>query len=105
MASGIKMAAFVMPGLAGGDREKGRRHVADTLDILNEVRPTEIRVCSLAVLESAPLRGKWETGEFIPPGEDQMVDELQDLIEGISFDWTIRLVQIKVLKIGPRSVV
>jgi len=62
-------------------------------------------VRSLAVLESAPLRGKWEAGEFIPPSEDQMVDELQDLIEGISFDWTIRLVQIKVLKIGPRSVV
>ena len=58
MASGIKMAAFVMPGLAGEDREMGRRHVADTLDVLNQVRPTEIRVRSLAVLESAPLRGK-----------------------------------------------
>jgi hypothetical protein len=72
----------------------GRRHVADTLDVLNEVRPTEIRVRSLAVLESAPLQGKWENGEFIPPSEDQMVDELQDLIEGLSFDCTFETLQM-----------
>jgi len=75
----------------------GRRHVADTLDVLNEVRPTEIRVRSLAVLESAPLRGKWEAEEFLPPSEDQMVDELQDLIEGVNFDWTIEIYPIRKL--------
>jgi hypothetical protein len=94
MAAGIKVAAFVMPGLAGGDREMGRRHIADTLDVLNEVRPTEVRVRSLAVLESAPLRGKWEAGEFLPPSEAQMVDELKELIEGIDFDCTFETLQM-----------
>jgi len=94
MASGIKMAAFVMPGLAGGDREVGRRHVAETLDVLNEVRPAEVRVRSLAVLENAPLRGKWETGGFLLPGEDQMVDELKDLLEGIGFECAFETLQM-----------
>jgi hypothetical protein len=94
MASGIKMAAFVMPGLAGGDREMSGRHILDTLDVLNEIRPTEIRVRSLAVLESAPLRGKWEAGEFLPPSEEQMVDELKGLIEGVNFDCTFETLQM-----------
>ncbi|MCX5918031.1 MAG: radical SAM protein [Deltaproteobacteria bacterium] len=94
MASGIKMAAFVMPGLAGGDREMSARHILDTLDVLNEIRPTEIRVRSLAVLESAPLRGKWEAGEFLPPSEEQMVDELKGLIEGVNFDCTFETLQM-----------
>jgi histone acetyltransferase (RNA polymerase elongator complex component) len=94
MASGIKMAAFVMPGLAGGDREKSRRHIKETLDVLNEIGPTEIRARSLAVLESAPLWGKWEAGEFLPPREDQMVGELRELIEGIKFDCTFETLQM-----------
>ena len=94
MASGIKMAAFVMPGLAGGDREMSGRHILDTLDVLNEIRPTEIRVRSLAVLESAPLRGRWEAGEFLPPSEEQMVDELKGLIEGVNFDCTFETLQM-----------
>jgi hypothetical protein len=94
MASGIKMAAFVMPGLAGGDREMSGRHILDTLGVLNEIRPTEIRVRSLAVLESAPLRGKWEAGEFLPPSEEQMVDELKGLIEGVNFDCTFETLQM-----------
>jgi hypothetical protein len=88
------MAAFVMPGLGGGNREKSRRHIADTLDVLHEVRPTEIRVRSLAVLERAPLHGKWEAGEFLPPSEDQMVEELRELLEGIDFDCTFETLQM-----------
>jgi hypothetical protein len=83
-----------MPGLAGGDREMSGRHILDTLDVLNEIRPTEIRVRSLAVLESAPLRGKWEAGEFLPPSEEQMVDELKGLIEGVNFDCTFETLQM-----------
>jgi len=94
MASGIKMAAFVMPGLAGGNPEMSRRHMLDTLDVLKEIRPTEIRVRSLAVLESAPLRGKWEAGEFLPPSEEQMVDELKGLIQGVNFDCTFETLQM-----------
>jgi hypothetical protein len=94
VAAGIQMAAFVMPGLGGRDPDLSRRHTRDTIDLLNEIRPTEVRVRSLAVLESAPLYEKWKTGEFIPPGEDQMVEELKGLIEGLDFDCAFETLQM-----------
>jgi hypothetical protein len=94
VAAGIQMAAFVMPGLAGRDPDLSRRHTRDTISVLNEIRPTEVRVRSLAVLESAPLYGKWKAGVFIHPGEDQMVEELRELIEGIDFDCAFETLQM-----------
>jgi hypothetical protein len=71
-----------------------QRHVHDTLTVLNEVRPTEVRVRSLAILESAPLYTKWEAREFEAPSEDQMIDELRMLLEGLRFDCTIETLQM-----------
>ena len=93
-ASGIKMAAFVMPGLGGGNRELSPRHSRDTISVLNEMKPTEVRVRSLAVLESAPLHVRWESGEFQAPTDDQMVGELKALINGITFDCTFETLQM-----------
>jgi len=94
MDSGVQMAAFIMPGLAGKDAERSRRHTADTITVLNEIRPAEVRVRSLAVLKRAPLYGKWTAGEFLHPGEDQMVEELKELIEGLTFDCTFETLQM-----------
>jgi len=94
LVSGIRMAAFVMPGLAGSSKELMQRHVYDTLTVLNEVRPTEVRVRSLAILESTPLYTKWEAREFEAPSEDQMIDELRMLLEGLHFDCTIETLQM-----------
>jgi len=94
MASGIKMAAFVMPGLGGGNQELSQRHTRDTVSVLNEIKPTEVRVRSLAVLESAPLYARWESGEFQAPTDDWMVEELKALIDGISFDCTFETLQM-----------
>jgi hypothetical protein len=94
MASGIKMAAFVMPGLGGRNNELSQRHTRDTVAVLNEIKPTEVRVRSLAVLENAPLYARWESGEFQAPTEDQMVEELKALINGISFDCALETLQM-----------
>jgi histone acetyltransferase (RNA polymerase elongator complex component) len=94
VAAGIQMAAFVMPGLGGRDTDLSRRHTRDTISVLNEIQPTEVRVRSLAVLESAPLYGKCEAREFFHPGEDQMVEELGEMIEGIDFDCAFETVQM-----------
>ena len=94
VAAGIQMAAFVMPGLAGRDPDLSRRHMRDTISVLNEIRPTEVRVRSLAVLENAPLYGRWKAGEFLLPGEDQMVEELKELIEGLDVDCAFETLQM-----------
>lgn len=49
---------------------------------------------SLAVLESAPLYTKWESGDFQAPTDDQMVGELKALINGITFDCTFETLQM-----------
>ena len=94
MAAGIQMAAFVMPGLAGSDRERSAKHLRDTLSVLNGIKPTEVRVRSLAVLEKAPLYARWQSGEFQAPTDDQMVEELKALVEGISFDCSFESLQM-----------
>ena len=92
--AGINLAAFVMPGLAGKNRELTEKHISETISVLNEIKPTEVRVRSLAVLESSPLYIKWESGEFDAPPEDQMIDEIRLLIENLNFDCTIETLQM-----------
>jgi hypothetical protein len=94
MGAGINLAAFVMPGLAGENRELAKKHICETIAVLNEIKPTEARVRSLAILEAAPLYQKWESGEFEAPNDDQMVEELKMLIEGIDFDCTLETLQM-----------
>jgi len=92
--AGICVAAFVMPGLAGAEKSHADRHIQETIHVLNETRPTEVRVRSLAVLEGSPLYEMWTAGEFTPSTEDQNVDELRRLIEGIQFDCSFETLQL-----------
>jgi len=56
--AGINYAAFVMPGLGG--KRLSAVHIRETIKVLNEIRPTEVRVRSLAVLKDSPLYERWE---------------------------------------------
>jgi len=92
--AGICVAAFVMPGLAGAEKSLADRHIQETIQVLNVIRPTEVRVRSLAVLEGSPLYKKWKAGDFTPPTEDQNVEELRRLIKGIEFDCSFETLQL-----------
>lgn len=90
----INVAAFVMPGLAGYRQSPANTHIADTVFVLNEMRPKEIRVRSLAVLQQAPLYQLWKSGEFIAPTEDSLVEEMRELLEGIKVKCAIETLQM-----------
>ncbi len=92
--AGVKVAAFVMPGLGGGDRERSRSHMEETISVLNHIRPAEVRVRSLAVQRRTPLFELVRQGTFRTPGEDQMVEELGMLIQGLDFDCTFETLQL-----------
>jgi len=92
--AGIAVAAFVMPGLGGHDPSQSKNHIAETVRVLNEMRPHEVRVRSLAILQSALLYQRWQSGEFTAPTEDQLVEELIALLEGIAFECTIETLQM-----------
>lgn len=66
----------------------------DTISVLNEIRPSEVRVRSLAVNETSLLYERWRTGEFTAPGDDMMIEELRMLIEGLAFDCTFETLQM-----------
>jgi hypothetical protein len=92
--AGINLAAFVMPGLAGGKKELSRKHIRETISILNGVQPAEIRVRSLAIMERSPLHERWRSGEFTHPSDDHMVDELEQILEGLTFDCVFETLQL-----------
>lgn len=92
--AGIDGAAFVMPGLAGRGQLLSKTHMADTVSVLNEMQPKEIRVRSLAVLQKAPLYRRWESDEFTAPTEDSLAEEMQLLMEGIKVECTIETLQM-----------
>ncbi|MGC9323898.1 MAG: hypothetical protein ACP5G0_04025 [Desulfomonilia bacterium] len=93
MASGLQMAAFIMPGLAGRSRLSGE-HVMQTLDVLNMIHPSEVRVRSLAVIMGTPLFETYQTDGFCAPGEEQMIDEIGMIIEGLDFDCEFETLQM-----------
>jgi hypothetical protein len=92
--AGINLAAFIMPGLAGNNKHLAQQHVRETIRILNEITPTEVRIRSLAIIEGSPLFTQWESGAFEPPQEDQMIYEIKLLIEGLRCDCTIESLQM-----------
>lgn len=92
--SGMSMAAFVMPGLAGRQKELSRKHIAETIRVLNQVQPAEVRVRSLAIMEAAPLHERWRSGEFTHPTDDQMIDEIEQILEGLTFDCVLETLQL-----------
>ncbi|MFZ7112692.1 MAG: radical SAM protein [Desulfatiglandales bacterium] len=94
MEAGLQMAAFIMPGLAGSNEALSLRHLEDTIDVLNQIRPNEVRVRSLAVVEHSPLYAMVLSGDFSPPREDQMIEELAGIIRGLDFECTFETLQM-----------
>ena len=92
LEAGINYAAFVMPGLGG--KRLSKQHIKETVKVLNEIKPTEIRIRSLAVLKDSPLYELYKRGEFDPPTEYQMVEEIEEIIRGIKFDCIFESLQL-----------
>lgn len=91
--AGIRAAAFVMPGLGGRNRGMAD-HMERTVEVVNAGRPHEVRVRSLAVIEGSPLHALMDGGGFMPPTEDQMIDEIYELIKGIEYDCVFETLQM-----------
>lgn len=94
MDADIRCAVFVMPGLAGSHPERVEQHMRETIDLLNEIEPAEVRVRSLAVQEGSLLYEAYRTGDFKPATEDQMIEEIRMLIEGLHFNCTFETYQM-----------
>ncbi|MDY6912439.1 MAG: radical SAM protein, partial [Chloroflexota bacterium] len=76
--SGISLSEYVIPGIGG--RKWSQVHATETARVVNEINPDFIRLRSLIVREGTDLNTKFQSGEFEPPTEDEIVAELRVFI-------------------------
>lgn len=79
--SGISLSEYIIPGLGG--KSMWREHAVETARVLNQIDPDFIRVRTLKVLKIMPLHRKIETGDFVVPSDDEIVEEERLLIENL----------------------
>lgn len=79
--AGITLSEYVIPGLGG--RLRRRENAAGTARVLSAIGPDFIRLRSLTLRQGMPLFEKAQKGEFEAPSEDEVVEEIGWLIDGL----------------------
>ena len=81
VAAGISLCFYVLVGLGGQNFRDG--HPRETARVINAVRPPYVRLRSLFVKPGTPLHQQMVEGTFTPLAEDEQVEEIMSLLEGI----------------------
>jgi len=84
--AGIFLSVTVLLGIGGV--EYSEEHAKATADILNRMRPNQIAVLTLMVLENTPLAAMIRTGRFQLPGRLVLFSELRTLLARLDLDKT-----------------
>jgi len=82
MEAGFEVCCYVMPGLGG--RKYSREHAAETARVLRLVNPHHIRIRSLVIIPSSPLEEMFNSGEFEPLSEREVIKEIRDMLAGLT---------------------
>ncbi len=77
--AGLELSEYVMPGLGG--QAMWREHAVETAKVLNRINPDFIRLRSLRMPDTAPLKEKMRSGEFIMQTDDMVAEEIKLFIE------------------------
>ena len=81
MAAGMELSFYFLLGLGGQDLWK--EHVAESVKVLNEVKPHFIRIRRLYIHPLSRLSEKLKTGDFREQTPEGTVLELKHLLEGL----------------------
>lgn len=87
LKANIEFSLYVMPGLGGTTLSK--EHVTETIKVINAAHPSFVRFRTLALNKSVPLYNLFTRGEFTIPSEEDMVNEIRLMIEGIDIQTTV----------------
>ncbi|MCX7991505.1 MAG: radical SAM protein [Proteobacteria bacterium] len=82
--AGIEYSLYFMPGLGG--RRLSKKHVAETLYVINNAEPDFVRLRTLGLNEGIPLFELVKDGSFEVQSEEELVSEIKSLIEGININ-------------------
>lgn len=77
-SAGFKVVLHWMPNLLGATIESDR-HDFEHLWRDEALRPDEIKIYPCQLLESAPLHGLWERGQYTPYTSEELVELIADL--------------------------
>lgn len=85
--AGIFLSVTVLLGIGGADFSE--EHARATAEVLNRMRPNQIAVLTLMVLENTPLAEKVRSGKFQLPRQTVLFSELRTLLAGLDVDRTL----------------
>ncbi len=78
--AGIFLSVTCLLGLAGADPEASLAHARKTAEVLGRMRPSQIAVLTLMLMENTPLGQKAEAGLFSLPDKRQLFLELETMV-------------------------
>ena len=79
MAAGLSLSEYIIPGLGGTIHS--RQHARETARVINAINPDFVRLRTLHVVDGTPLIDMMQSGEFQPPGDEDIVKEIREFIE------------------------
>lgn len=79
--AGIELSEYVVLGLGG--KERSKRHIAGTIDVLNKIDPDFIRLRTFLPKINTPILEEIKTGKFMILSPHEVLQETYDLIKGL----------------------
>lgn len=79
--AGMFLSVTVLLGIAGSRHSMA--HARATASVLNRMKPSQVAVLTLMVLDDLPLAGQYARGEFILPDRHGLFVELRTMLEGL----------------------
>lgn len=83
-AAGLFLSVTVLLGIAG--RSQSLEHARETGLVLSKMKPNQIAVLTLMLLENTPLFDDFRSGSFQLPAQNMLLDELKILVESIALE-------------------
>jgi radical SAM superfamily enzyme len=78
MESGISLSEYIMPGVGG--RSLSEEHARETARLLNDIKPSFIRVRTFALHPQSPMKRMVDEGTFAPMTDEEIVAEIRLLV-------------------------
>ncbi|MDX2439872.1 MAG: radical SAM protein [Desulfobacterales bacterium] len=77
-SAGIKLSITVLLGIAG--KERSKIHAKETGRVLSAIDPEYVGALSLMLIPGTPLCNDYESGNFLLPDPNEMLEELRIMI-------------------------
>lgn len=76
--AGIKLSVTVLLGIGG--RKGSLRHAKATGELLSAMDPDYVGALTVMLIPGTPLHAEWMSGEFLLPGQQELLAELREMI-------------------------